>query len=232
MSRKARPTIQVFAGIELFRDLSDRALHRIADMARVRRLPKRTRVFSQGDGDVRMHAVLAGAVSVVQVGSDGAQVVTRVAGAGQMLETVAMFTDKRYPADAVAMCDTVEASWNEADFLALMGAYPRIALNLIRVISAGLQEMEERVWELATRNVESRIARTVLRLARNNGSATPAGISIGVPLRRKDVADIAGTTLHTASRVLTSWEKAGVIGNHSRVLTIKRLAELESKIVD
>src|SRR5947209_14113258 len=130
MSRKARLDSRVFASIDLFRGAPERALHRIADLARIRRLPRRTHIFSQGDEDVRAHAVIEGTVRIVQSGSDGAQIVMRIAGPGQTFGTAAMFTDRRYPADGITMSDTVEASWSDADFRALLSSYPAIAFNL------------------------------------------------------------------------------------------------------
>jgi CRP-like cAMP-binding protein len=53
-----------------------------------------------------------------------------------------------------------------------------------------------------------------------------AGTAITFPLRRKDVADIAGTTLHTASRILTGWEKAGLLITRHRHLTIRHPSQL------
>jgi CRP-like cAMP-binding protein len=65
-----------------------------------------------------------------------------------------------------------------------------------------------------------------VRLARQSGHATAAGTAIPFPLRRKDVADVAGTTLHTASRILTSWEKAGLLISRRRRLTIQNTTKL------
>jgi CRP-like cAMP-binding protein len=49
---------------------------------------------------------------------------------------------------------------------------------------------------------------------------------IPFPLRRKDVADVAGTTLHTASRVLTGWEKAGLLASRRRRVTVLSPSDL------
>jgi CRP-like cAMP-binding protein len=43
-----------------------------------------------------------------------------------------------------------------------------------------------------------------------------------LPLRRKDVADLSGTTLHTASRILTVWRKAGLLVSHQQRLIIRQ----------
>ena len=106
--------------------------------------------------------------------------------------------------------NSIVASWSEDDLLGLMNRHPQIAMNVIRIIGTRLKDVQERVRELSTQRVEQRVARAVLRLARQAGHSTVDGTAIEFPLRRKDVADISGTTLHTASRILTAWEKAGL----------------------
>lgn len=212
--------------MEFFQGLPRSALETIAAAARLRRLPKDLRIFSQGDDSMRAHAVIEGAVRIAQSGSDGAQIIIRFIEPGEMFGTVALFTDGRYPADAITLAETLEASWSEAELLDLIHKHPQIGINVIRTIGKRLQEVQERVRELATQRAERRVAHALLRLARQAGRSTIDGTAIELPLRRKDVADIAGTTLHTASRILTSWEKAGLLATDNQRLTIRRPSEI------
>ncbi len=217
---------QVLATMELFLELPPVAQETVAATAHVRRLPKDTRIFNQGDADVRAHALIEGGVRISQLGSDGAQVVVRFIGPGEMFGTVALFTNGRYPADAVTLVDSLEVSWSRADLFALMVRYPQIAINIIRIIGNRLQEVQDRVRELSTQRAERRVAHALLRLARQAGRSTTDGTAIEFPLRRKDLADISGTTLHTASRILTAWEKAGLLASRNQRLTIRKPAEI------
>jgi CRP-like cAMP-binding protein len=143
-----------------------------------------------------------------------------------MFGTVALFTDGRYPADAITLGETLEASWSEAELLALINRYPAIGINVIRIIGKRLQEVQDRMREIATQRAERRVAHAVLRLARQAGHSTADGTAIAFALRRKDVADIAGTTLHTASRILTGWEKAGLLASRNQRLIIRQPGEI------
>jgi CRP-like cAMP-binding protein len=89
-----------------------------------------------------------------------------------------------------------------------------------------LQEAQDRMRELATQRVEQRVALTLLRLLGRAGRATPDGTTIELPLRRKDIADICGTTLHSASRILTPWERAGWLTTRDQHLTIREVAKI------
>jgi len=212
--------------MELFLGLPLPVLEVVAAAARQRRVPSGTRIFNQGDENVRAHAVIEGSVRISQSGGDGAEVVMRFICPGEMFGTVALFTDGHYPADATALAETLEVSWSEPELLDLMARHPQIAINAIRIIGKRLQEVQNRVRELATQRAERRLAHALTRLARQSGHSTVAGTAITFPLRRKDVADIAGTTLHTASRILTGWEKAGLLISRRRQLTIRDISEL------
>jgi len=217
---------RVLASLEFFQDLSPAALDDLMTLARVRRLPRETRIFDQGDTGVRAHALIEGSVRIAQSGSDGAQIVMRFIAPGEMFGTVPLFTDGRYPADAITLTESLEASWGEADLFELMGRYPPIAINVIRVIGKRLQEVQDRLREVSTQRVEQRVARAVLRLVRQAGRDTRDGTAIEFPLRRRDVADISGTTLHSASRILTAWEKAGWLVSRNQRLTIRKPSEI------
>lgn len=212
--------------MELFQELPPSALETIAAAARLRRFPKDLRVFDQGGQDVRAHAVIEGGVRLVQSGRDGAQVIVRFIGPGEMFDMVGLFADRRYPAEAITLTDTIEASWGESELLDLMHRFPQLAINAIHVVARRLQEAQNRIRELSTQRAPRRLAHAVLRLAGQAGYTTVTGMAIEFPLRRKDLADMAGTTLHTASRVLTAWEKAGLVITCNQRLTIRYVSEI------
>jgi CRP/FNR family transcriptional regulator, nitrogen oxide reductase regulator len=217
---------QALASVELFVGLSTTALEEVAALARVRRLTKETRIFEQGGPAERSYALLEGSARILQSGSDGAQVVIRFIAPGETFGTIALFTDRRYPAEARTLTDVLEVSWTEAQLLHLMDHHSLIGMNVIRIIGKRLQEVQERVRELSTQRVEQRVAQAVLRLARQAGNSTVYGTAIEFPLRRKDLADISGTTLHTASRILTAWEKAGLLVSDHQRLMIRNPSEI------
>jgi CRP-like cAMP-binding protein len=82
-----------------------------------------------------------------------------------------------------------------------------------------MQELTERLREIATERVAQRVARSILRLARKAGRRTARGVEIDVPLSREDLARLAGTTVFTVSRLMDDWEAAGIVeGGRGRVV--------------
>lgn len=217
---------QTLSNLELFRGLPTTALDDVLASAVPRSFARDCRVFNQGETRVRAHVLVDGWIRISQSGSDGGQVVLRFIGPGDIFGAVSLFTDRRYPADADTLTDATEVSWSDRALLELMNSHPQIAVNAIRIVGQRLQEAQHRVRELATQSAERRVAHALLRLARQVGATTPRGIVIRFPLRRKDIADIAGTTLYSASRILSAWERAGWLKTLDRRIAVESLAEL------
>lgn len=214
------------ARAELFEGVGPAELEHIAQLGVVQSLPRGTRLFAQGAPVERCHALVKGQVRITQSGSEGGQVVVRFVGPGEIFGTVALFTDRRYPADATAVIDSVQISWTEPVLLELINRHPQIALNLVRIIGNRLRELQERLRELATQRVDQRLAHALLRLANRNVNSGADDAAIDFPLTRQDVASMCGATLYTVSRILTAWEKAGYLTSRRARVSICKISEL------
>ena len=72
-----------------------------------------------------------------------------------------------------------------------------------------------------TERVERRVARALLRLVHDAGRRVDVGIEIDFPVSRQDIAEMTGTMLYTVSRMLSAWEKHGIVrsGRQRIILT-------------
>jgi CRP-like cAMP-binding protein len=66
----------------------------------------------------------------------------------------------------------------------------------------------------------------LVRLIRQAGRETDDGTAIAFPLRRKDIADICGTTLYSVSRIFTAWEKTGWLITRDQQLIVRKPSEI------
>ena len=220
------------ANTDLFRDVPEKGLSDAIRCANVRQVSKGTVIFAQDQPAERAHAVLAGRVRIAQSGSEGDQLLVRFIGPGESFGTIGLFAGHVYPAQATAILDSTEISWSESALLALIEHYPQIAINLLKTTGKRLQEVQERLRELATQRVERRIAHMLLRLAAQAGQITDNGTAIGFPLSRKDAADMCGANLHTVSRTLTAWENAGWIETNQQRVTIRDRPQIQRRADD
>ena len=212
---------------EMFEGLSDEQLLDVAGAGLVRRLTTGERIFSQGDPGHSCHSLLTGRVKIVQTLPDGSQSVLRFIGPGEMYGTVAALMDQPFPADALAVTDSTEIRWSVSAFRDLMRRHPEIGVRSTASAGMRLFDLQSRVGEMTTERVEQRIAKAILRLARQAGRPVTGGVEIDFPITRQDLAEMTGSTLHTVSRTLAAWDQSGVTASRRRGVIVRDLAELE-----
>ena len=216
----------ILRGADMFDRLDDLALASVLAAGSVRNLAPGRVIFGQGEPGLTCHTLLEGRVKIVQARPDGNQSVIRFIGPGEMYGTVAALMDKPFPADAVAVVESLEVYWSVATMRQLMARYPEIAMRSAASAGTRLFELQDRVGEMASEKVEQRIARTLLRLVQQAGRRTSEGVEIDFPITRQELAEMAGSTLHTVSRTLAAWDERGVIGSARRRIVVRKLSAL------
>jgi CRP-like cAMP-binding protein len=114
-------------------------------------------------------------------------------------------------------CSTAQATqpstaivWDSATFERLLGSFPAFRRNTVRALEERLQEMEQRFREASTEKVGSRLSSELLRLSNRLGH-TVNGECVEISLSRLELAQLTGTTLFTVSRLLSRWQKLGIV---------------------
>jgi CRP/FNR family transcriptional regulator, nitrogen oxide reductase regulator len=226
MSGEAKFDRSRLADLPAFQGLSGDECKDLLQRARMQKLEKGAALFEQGDDADRFFVLADGRLKVTQVTPDGQQVVVRYIGPGEMFGCVAVTGQQAYPGTASAALDSTVVAWSASEAAGLVEKHPRFGAHILRMMSGRVQEAHARMREMATERVERRVARALLRLAREAGKRTEAGIEIAMPLSRQDVAEMTGTTLYTVSRLLSAWEQDGLVEAGRQRVVIKKPHEL------
>ncbi len=208
--------------VALFEGLPEEGLERAIGLARREKREKGSILFHQGGPAEAFYLVLAGRLQVGQTTADGQHVIVRYLGPKDVAGCVAVCGGMPYPATATAVEDTWVMVWPRARIAELTEPYPAIALNAMRIMGGRLTEMQERVREMQTERVERRIAHALGRLVVQAGRRTQEGIEIDFPISRQDLAEMTGTTLHTVSRTLSTWESQGIVASGRQKVVISK----------
>jgi CRP-like cAMP-binding protein len=214
-----RVTADLLGRIGLFQGLDADALAAVVQAARMQDVPSGSCFFYQGDPATRFYVLLDGRVRLTQITPDGQQVLLRFITPGEGMGIVAALGSMIYPASAEALDACRALVWEGAAVAGLMERHPRLALNGMQLLAQRVREFQDRLRELATERVERRVARMLIRLARQSGHKVAGGVLIDLPLSRQNLAEMTGTTLYTVSRILSQWEAQGLIeAGRERVL--------------
>lgn len=211
MSVRLKPDRSVLAAVPLFVELDATAQDEVLAGAQVKRVPRGRTVFDQGGAANAFYVLLQGHVKSVQTTSAGQQVVVQFVNPREFFGCAAVMGAMHYPATALAIKDSIVLSWGATDMIHLMKCHPGIAINALAGIGSRMMEMRSRLGGFHTERVSRRIAHALLHLIRHSGRQLDTGIKIDFPISRQDLAEIAGTTLHTVSRTLSKWQKLGIL---------------------
>lgn len=215
--------------LPFFANMSDADLDRLLARATMRRVMPGESVFEQGQKATQFFLLLHGRLKVIQVTSEGQQIIVRVVHPGDLFGFAQALQRDDYPGTPVAATESLVVCWPNEVWGHFVEQNPHLAVNAMRTIGQRLQEAHTRIREMATEEVERRVAHAVLRLMDQAGRREDDGVRIDFPLTRQDVAEMTGTTLHTVSRIFSAWESQGIVKGGRQKLLVRdrsRLAAL------
>jgi CRP/FNR family transcriptional regulator, nitrogen oxide reductase regulator len=207
----ADPLDNFVASVALFRGVSAADRASIVRAASRVRAPRGARLFHQGDPAAAMYVLVRGKIKLRLVHQDGQEVIIQVIGRGDAFGAVAALEGTTYPVSAETVEPVEALAWDSRTIAALLTRHPTLAINALRIVTARMLEMQARFSEQVADRVEHRLAQAILRLAGHAGRNVDGGVLLDMPLSRRDLAELAGTTLYTASRIVSRWQSQGLI---------------------
>jgi CRP/FNR family transcriptional regulator, nitrogen oxide reductase regulator len=197
--------------VSVFQNATDEDLHLFVRNGIERSLEEGGFFFFQGDPAEYAYILTSGRAKLLQTNPAGQQVNLRTINEWQLFGALgAVRENATYPASAQAIEQSTALAINSDYLHEMMQTRPYLSFDLMRLMTGYIQEMQERYRELATEKVERRIARALLRLTAQMGVKTSDG-AIELAFTRQEFAEISGTTLYTVSRVLSEWERQGLV---------------------
>jgi CRP/FNR family transcriptional regulator, nitrogen oxide reductase regulator len=209
---------KILRRVSVFQNATDEDLDLIAGHVIERSIEEDEFFFFQGDPATYLYILVSGRAKLTQTNPSGQLVNLRTINEWQMFGALgAVREGATYPASAQAMEYSTGLAIKSDYLHDLMQTRPYLSFDLMKLMTGYIQEMQERYRELATEKVERRIARALLRLAGQMGTKLEGGIELS--FTRQDLAEMSGTTLYTVSRILSDWERQGLVkAGRERVL--------------
>lgn len=200
-----------------FADLPDETLACLEEEHRVARYRKGEIVYSEGDPAGALFCVYSGRVRLYRLTPGGGLRVLRFVGPSQLFGVAELLTSLPRTVTAEA-AETAEVCRFPARFAtALARRDPGFALALTSSMALDLRRTEELLLDVAS-PVRNRAARLLLEIG---GAEEPE-----IPMSRLEMAQLIGTTPETLTRVLSEFDREGIIRRTRRRLRIEDRAAL------
>lgn len=203
----------------VFSSLQGPQLTVLSDNKACRVYHKGDMIFYVDDRPAGLYCIRHGNIKLYKVGSDGREQIIRLVGPGDVLGYRSLISGTAYASFAMAMDDAHVCFIPRAEFMNLLSADATFSMRMMSLLSSELRNAEERMVGLAQKPVRERLAETLVLLQEKYGTDED-GESLGIRLTREEIANIVGTATESVIRLLSEFNKEGLIEIRGRKLII------------
>ena len=212
--------IDFLKSVNIFSDLSESELNSIQEICKTRKYPKNSMIILEEEmGDV-VFIVMSGTVKITRVNDEGKEVILAMLGSGEVFGEMAILDGESRSANALSQENCEVVTINREDFLNLLKTNNKVALNLMTEFAIRLRKSDQQIEALSLDDAEHRIGVSILNLAEELGVIRQGVVTVENLPYQQDIANMAGTSRETVSRVMKIFEDRGLITKTGHKLSI------------
>lgn len=216
--------------VALFANLDADSLRELDAIVRRRGFRAGEVIFHRDDPGQVLYVIRAGKVRIYISSPEGQEVVLAVFGPGDYFGELALLDGQPRSASAIAIEPVEVYALQRSDFINAVNHHPRIAIQVMNVLSRRLRQTDAMIEDLLFLDVHGRVAKKLLELAELHGVRTLEGIRIDLRLTQSDLAALVGASRESVNKVMGYFVDKRFISTEKRKITILRLAELRHRI--
>ena len=210
--------------LPIFAGLTANECREVTACAHEKAFLRRQTIFLEGAPCKQVILVLSGCVKTTQLGPTGCEVILRLSGPGELVGALESYLGTNNLVTAKTTQPTAALVWETSTFEYISDRFPIIRRNTARLLGVRLQELEERFREISTQKVAPRLSQQLIRLSNQLRQHTRGALEIS--LSREELAQLTGTTLFTVSRLLSNWERQGIISTRREAVVVRNIQAL------
>lgn len=230
MTASTTPVLPALRASRLFGGLEETLLADFSRATHRARFARGDYLWHAGEAPTALTVITSGLVKVCQPVREGQSTIVGLFGPRESLGDMAVISGNAYPADALAISDAVEVLRIEKRaVLEAMQRHPAVGMALNRSLVEHSTALRGKIHILASGSVERRLVALLTHLASRFGDELDDGVTgIPVVLSRTELACLVGTTVETTIRVMSRWQKAGLVDTTPDGFRVRSIADLEA----
>jgi len=210
----------ILKSIPLFSELSDEEIKDIANVAVKQFYKKDNMVLIEEEVGSTMFVILDGRVKISRISDEGREVILSILCDGDFFGEMSILDGQTRSANAVTLEDTTLMIFRRENFLQMLYDYPQISINLLKELAHRLRRSDSQIKSLSLQNALGKVASTLLRIADDSGTIKHGKVEIAQLPPQQDLANMAGTSRETISRVIKSLSQLGYVNKEGGKLII------------
>lgn len=185
-------------------------------------------IFQASDPSDSVYLLVSGMVRIFRTTPEGKELSLNYIKGEELFGENALVERGPRGAGAQALHDSTILGWKVTEFELAMESDPVLAKKVLRHISSRLKELEENVEVLIYKEVAQKLARLLIRIARDYGVSDSRGVIIPLKISHKCIASFLGASRETVSQTLSSFEREKLIARDNRRIIIPNGDRLEA----
>jgi CRP/FNR family cyclic AMP-dependent transcriptional regulator len=195
---------EILKNIPLFSELGEKDLDKIIQVASKQKYHKDNLILLEEEVGSTMFIILNGRVKISRISDDGREVILSILSDGDFFGEMSLLDGHTRSANVTAIEESELLVIRREEFLQMLRDFPQIAINLLKELAQRIRKSDEHIKSLSLQDATGRVATTLLRIAEDSGVFRKGQVEIAELPLQQDLANMAGTSRETISRVIKS----------------------------
>lgn len=210
----------ILNSINIFSELTDEECKSLQKFFKPRNYLKNSMIILEEEYGDLVFVVQKGTIKITRVNDEGKEVILALLGPGEIFGELAILDGEARSANALAQENCQLLAINKEDFLEILKNNFSVSFNLMCELAKRLRKSDQQIEALSLSDAEHRIGVSLLNLAEDMGVIRKGKVTIQNLPFQQDIANMAGTSRETVSRVLKILENKSMISKVGHTLII------------
>ncbi len=210
----------LLATVPIFSDLSANVLDELLSRMTKRSYQKNNMILMEDEFGDTFFIIASGSIKITRVSEDGREVILAMLGESEFFGEMSLLDGETRSANAIAIEESEVLILKRHDFLLFLERFPKIAISLLTEMAGRIRKSDQQIESLSLSDAEHRIGITLIRMAEELGTIRQGKVEISNLPYQQDIANMAGTSRETVSRMMKILEDKGFIKRSGHSLSI------------
>lgn len=166
-------------------------------------------IFTEGENVQGIFCIKDGVCKMTKLSANGNEQIVKLISKGELLGQRSMISEEPVNLSAVAMEDMEVCFIPKSEVLKFFNQNNNFSMNVMRNICGDLKEADDHLVAMAQKSVRQRLAETLIYLEDTFGISEDK--SLKLKLSREELAGMVGTATESCIRLLSEFNKNGLI---------------------
>ena len=204
--------------------LNKEELLKIADCKTSFTIKKGDPIFTEGENVNGIFCVRDGVCKLTKLSANGNDQIVKLITKGELLGQRSMISDEPVNLSAVALEDMEVCFIPKAEIMGFFTQNNKFSMDVMRAICADLKVADDHLVNMTQKTVKQRLAETLVYLYDTFGINDDK--SLKVKLSREELAGMVGTATESCIRLLSEFNKMGLIELSGKKIVLANLDQL------